>query len=236
MLPSDKKRMIDFLSRLTDGLASALGDHCEIVVHDFTDLSCSIVAIANGHITGRSIGDTIDVFGLQVLKRPPVDDFLNYRTTTKTGKTLRSSSIFLRDEKGEIFGSLCVNVDITGALASQEFLRSVLKIEEHGVEEQFEHTVDEVLDRLVQSAIASIGKSAAEMNRKEKIAVVEQLESKGAFLIRYSVDRVADLLAMSKFTIYNYLEEIKARHGAAEPSNGKGAVTQNGKGAAARRR
>jgi predicted transcriptional regulator YheO len=212
MLPTEKARIIEFLARLTTGLASAVGDHCEIVLHDFSDPGHSIVAIANGHITGRSVGDTLDVLGLQLLKKPPDGDLLNYRTISKDGKTLRSSSIFLRDEQGEIFGSLCINFDISAAMAGQDFLRSVIKFEATEVEERFEHSVDEVLDRLMHTAIASTGKTAAELNREEKIAVVEQLESKGAFLIRYSVNRVAEMLGMSKYTIYNYLDKIKERN------------------------
>jgi predicted transcriptional regulator YheO len=47
------------------------------------------------------------------------------------------------------------------------------------------------------------------MTREDKVAVVSYLESKGAFLIRYSVERVAELLGLTKYTIYNYLDEIK---------------------------
>jgi len=51
----------------------------------------------------------------------------------------------------------------------------------------------------------------SEMEREDKIAVISHLESKGTFLIRYSIDRVAQALNISKFTIYNYLEELKSR-------------------------
>jgi predicted transcriptional regulator YheO len=47
------------------------------------------------------------------------------------------------------------------------------------------------------------------MTREDKVAIVAYLETKGAFLIRYSVERVAELLGMTKYTIYNYLDEIR---------------------------
>ncbi len=59
------------------------------------------------------------------------------------------------------------------------------------------------------------------MTREEKISVIAQLESKGAFLIRYSVDRVAEHLRLSKYTIYNYLDEIKQRASGELTSSGK---------------
>jgi predicted transcriptional regulator YheO len=72
--------------------------------------------------------------------------------------------------------------------------------------------VDEVLEMLFQDAVRSTGKQISEFTREDKIAVISYLETKGAFLIRYSVDRVAELLSISKFTIYNYLDEVKATH------------------------
>lgn len=77
-------------------------------------------------------------------------------------------------------------------------------------------TVEEVLEALVQGPLAATGKPISDLTREEKIGVIAHLESKGAFLIRYSVDRVAELLNLSKYTIYNYLDEIKARRSRSE--------------------
>lgn len=38
------------------GLAETFGSNCEVVLHDFSDLQHSIIAIENGHVTGRSLG------------------------------------------------------------------------------------------------------------------------------------------------------------------------------------
>ena len=52
-------QQIDFLKRLAQGIALQFGSNCEVVVHDLQskDPAHTIVAIENGHITGRSIGD-----------------------------------------------------------------------------------------------------------------------------------------------------------------------------------
>lgn len=211
MLPTDKQRLFEFLNRLIKGLAAALGKNCEIVVHDFSDPERSIVAIANGHVTGRQVGDTLDALGFQLLQRPQVEDLLNYQSKMKDGRVLRSSSVFLRDESGDIFGAVCVNTDVTVPLKIDQWLKDVIQFDVADLDEKFEHSVDEVLDRLIQTAIRGIGKVPAEFTREDKIEVISQLEAKGTFLIRYSVDRVAELLHLSKYTIYGYLEEIKSR-------------------------
>ncbi len=211
MKASERSAIMEFLTRLTDGLGQALGPNCEIVLHDFNQPELSIVAIANGHVTGRAVGDTLDVLGFQLLRQRPTGDMLHYRTIAKNGKILRSSSIFLRDNDGDIFGAICVNSDISSLLNLHEWLKRELSSEEGLVEEHFEHSVEEVLDRLITAALDSTGKQANDLTREEKVSIVAQLEARGAFLIRYSVDRVAERLSLSKYTIYNYLEEIK-RH------------------------
>jgi predicted transcriptional regulator YheO len=190
-------------------------------VHDFNSPESSIIAIANGSLTGRKVGDTLDALGFQLLKNHPAADLLNYRTKTKEGKELRSSSVFLRDDKGQIFGALCVNVDISGLLKAQEWVQEALGSASTTIDERFERSVDEVLETLIQNAISSIGKNPPDMTREEKVAIVAYLEAKGAFLIRYSVERVAELLGMTKYTIYNYLDEIKKKQDIGEVETAK---------------
>lgn len=211
MKPAEKEYLLDFVSRLAGALGQTFGKFCEVVVHDFNSPESSIIAIANGSLTGRKVGDTLDALGFQLLKTHPASDLLNYRTKTKDGKELRSSSIFLRDEKGQIYGALCVNVDVSGLQKAQEWLQEALGSAVTTIDEKFEHSVDEVLETLIQNAIASVGKNIPDLTREDKVAIVAYLEAKGAFLIRYSVERVADLLGMTKYTIYNYLDEIRKK-------------------------
>jgi predicted transcriptional regulator YheO len=206
---TEKEYLLNFVSRLGDALGQTFGKNCEIVVHDFSSPESSIIAITNGSLTGRKVGDTLDALGFQLLKNHPPSDLLNYRTKTKDGKELRSSSIFLRDEKGQIFGSLCVNIDVSVLLEAQAWIEEALGSASTTIDERFEHSVDEVLETLIQNAISNVGKNSADMTRDDKVAIVAYLEAKGAFLIRYSVERVAELLGMTKYTIYNYLDEIR---------------------------
>ena len=221
MKPTDKECLLNFVSRLSEGLGQTFGKSCEIVVHDLGSPESSIVGIVNGGLTGRKVGDTLDALGFQLLKTPPASDLLNYRTKTKEGKELRSSSIFLRDENDEIFGAMCINLDISCLLKAQEWLQEALGAGSTMIDESFEHTVDEVLEKMIQNAIGSIGKSTSDLTREDKVTIVAYLETRGAFLIRYSVEHVAELLGMTKYTIYNYLDEIKKRHEGAELESSK---------------
>ena len=73
-------------------------------------------------------------------------------------------------------------------------------------EEVFASDVNSLLKHLISEAQKQIGKPVEEMNKEEKICFIHYLDEKGAFLITKSGEHVCELLGISKFTFYNYLE------------------------------
>jgi predicted transcriptional regulator YheO len=117
-----------------------------------------------------------------------------------------------------VIASLCLNRDISSLRLMKEWLDRTLDLtspeattSKPVVEEHFERSVEEVLNRLVDEAVLLTGKPIDRLQRDDKIEIIRHLESKGAFLVRYSMDMVAELLDMSKFTIYNYLQDKQTR-------------------------
>lgn len=51
-----------------------------------------------------------------------------------------------------------------------------------------------------------------ELKRKEKIKLIKFMDEKGVFLIKKSIDKVAEKLGISKITVYSYLDELKKIH------------------------
>ena len=77
--------MIQFLLRLTKALAAQFGPNCEVVIHDLqsNDPDSSIVAIENGHVSGRKVGDGPSHVVLEALNSSGVpEDRLSYLTAT----------------------------------------------------------------------------------------------------------------------------------------------------------
>ncbi len=212
MNPTDIENIFDVLQRLVAGVAQAIGTNCELVLHDFSSPGNSIRAIANGHITGRKVGDSLDVLGLQILKQTKSEDLINYETKSKNGKTLRSSTVFIRGAAGETLGSICVNYDITALLMLQEWLPHTPALQGSKPEEHFESTVDEILENMIRDSISQTGQDISALTREDKLQIIEHLEARGAFLIRYSVEHLAKILHISKYTIYNYLDQIKTKN------------------------
>lgn len=188
------------------------GNKCEVVLHDLTkDYNHSIVDIRNGNITNRTIGGCGSNLGLEVLRGTVVDgDRFNYITTTQDGKILRSSSIYLKDDNGNVMGSICINMDITETLQFEGYLRQFNQFESFSNEEEiFAPDVSNLLAHLIQKGQEQIGKPASDMSKNEKIEFIRFLDEKGAFLITKSGEQICELLGISKFTFYNYLESSR---------------------------
>jgi hypothetical protein len=61
------------------------------------------------------------------------------------------------------------------------------------------------LDRMIGTVEAELGAPLAELSREDKQRAVRLLDERGAFQLRKSVEEVADVLGVSRFTVYNYL-------------------------------
>lgn len=208
---------LETLSAIAKCIAKQFGPNCEVVLHDLTlPYDHTIVDIYNGHVTGRDIGGGGTNAGLQILRgTAQPDDQYGYINYTEDGRTLRSSSKYFKDEDGNVVGSLCINLDITGMLMGQAAMQMMTEPEGgERITEVFTSNVDDLLDLLLKDAVASTGKPLAMMNKEDKVAVVRYLDKKGAFLIKKSAEQVADFLGISRFTVYNYLNESQEGKGA----------------------
>ena len=212
---------LDILIQLAHGLAEHFGPQCEIAIHDVTrDLSNTIVSIENGQISGRAQGDAASNVVLEALHTPPEElkDQIGYLTRSSDGKALKSSSIYIRDRSGNLRYIFSVNYDISSLKAVDELIRGLITThpatDQSGKAEQkkqesaprIPHTVTELLDSLIEHALAEVGKPVVMMTKEDKIRVVRYLNDAGAFLITKSGNRIASVLGISKFTLYKYME------------------------------
>jgi predicted transcriptional regulator YheO len=200
---------------LVEGIANTFGKNCEVILHDIRNPQSSIIAIANGHVTGRSVGSPMSEYGLATLRRGQFDKpIVNYRKKTKDGKLLKSTSLFIKDEKGKLIGFLCINYDISELTIAKNIISEITNIVDDADfteddEESYGSTVNEMLSSIVNKTLESVGKPVAFISKEEKVSIVQMLDEKGVFLIKGAVDYVAKVLCVSRYTVYNYLDEIR---------------------------
>lgn len=64
------------------------------------------------------------------------------------------------------------------------------------------------LDRLIEGVESELGCRLAKMNREQKQKAIRLLDERGAFILRRAVEDVADAMAVSRITVYNYLNAL----------------------------
>ncbi|MBW4078617.1 MAG: hypothetical protein HIU84_08960 [Acidobacteria bacterium] len=223
---------LESLREIVPLLAQVIGPNCEVVLHDFSRLPKSIVAIG-GNLTHRKVGDTINPFALERIREGADHDMINYQVELGDGRILRSSTIFVRTSDGVAEGCLCVNLDVSDLMKMRSVIDALMVSAGDAVDaardtsmvptvhETFPNTVEEVMAEMVSQAIANVGVEPGLMHKRHKMEVVQFLEAHGLFLVRDAVDFVAQELRVTRYTIYNYLNEIKSKASPSGSANSK---------------
>ncbi|AIF44395.1 hypothetical protein X953_15515 [Virgibacillus sp. SK37] len=208
-LKNEKDIIFDQAIRTADILVKMFGAKCEVAVHDFSNLESSLIHLA-GTITGREIGSPITDLVLEQLRSENVTDFANYKTTSNKGLVMKSSTVFLRDSEDAVIGALCINIDISLLIQIGGEIKDFISFADDGQSKESFHTdVHDVIETMTNQALQKYHKAPALLDTEEKIEVVKELESKGAYLIKGATEYSASVLGVSKFTIYNYLQKIR---------------------------
>jgi predicted transcriptional regulator YheO len=215
--PSEQttEQVLATLATLVEPLSRTLPSDCEVVLHDLRRLPNSIVAIA-GDMTGRSVGGPATDLLLRKATTGTIDTTVGYETRLPDGRSLRSTTVVLRDATGTPVAALCINSDVMIWQAVKAIAESMLPAEasrqqdtqKPPEDEKFFQDIDELAQHLLAEAIEASGAPVDLMQKRHKIAVVNDLKDRGFFMLKESVEMAAAALQVTRFTIYNYLNEL----------------------------
>lgn len=214
---------------LVSFLESILGSNSEIVLHDFSDPSHSIVDIRNGHVSGRAIGGPATDLALKIVRQGSQDDspfISDYISHSATDKPLRSASLFIRDDAGNIVGMLCVNTDVSALerleSAAAELSSLLLKQDSPWREqarqsprntpvevERLADSSQELVSRSVARLAADRGLAADHLAQSDRIDIIRELDANGMFLLKGAVADVAKAMEISEPSVYRYLQKVR---------------------------
>lgn len=209
------QKEMDDLKQIAKAIAGQFGKDCEVVIHEISDKSAysSIVAIENGHVSGRKVGDGPSHVVLEQLGRGDdgAEDEVGYLTRTPDGKILKSTSVYIRDQAGKIAAILGINFDISMMQMTQSALGEFIcpQQTEHKEPERITLNVSDLLDDLIRQADELIGKPVALMTKDDKARAIRYLSNSGALMITKSGDKIAKHFGISKYTLYSYLDSSK---------------------------
>jgi len=210
------RELLSGVGVIAQGIASQFGEYCEVVVHSLENYENSIVALENGQVTGRSVGGPMTDFALNVLERCDQEEqgvYGVYYTGTETGKKLKSTTIVIRNLEGRTIGLLCINFEISAPFAKlmESLLPQVTGTQT--ISEHFPLTPNDLVETSFNEVLEEVNRKVGISPIQKNKLIVEELYKRGIFNIKNGIDIVSEKLGVSRYTVYNYIREIKAGHG-----------------------
>ncbi len=209
---SEDRIQLEGIAAVAEGIARQFGEYCEVVVHSLENYDNSIVAIENGQVTGRSIGGPMTDFALSVLERcdqEAEDVYGAYYTNTETGKQLKCTTIVIRNTQKKPIGMLCMNFDVSAPFARmmESLLPDVTGTQ--NVSEHFPLTAKDLVETSFNEVVDEVNRKTGISPTQKNKLIVEELYKRGIFHIKNGIDIVSEKLGVSRYTIYNYIREVK---------------------------
>ncbi|MFI6358821.1 transcriptional regulator [Streptomyces sp. NPDC050743] len=201
----------EHLIREAEKIAVALGRMfpglCEVVLHDLRDPEHAIRAIEN-NLSGRRVGDSATELGLARIEDPDYPSVIqNYPNQFPDGRPAKSTSIGIKNAAGEYIAALCLNLDVSVLSPVTLTLSNLVATDTKHREQPLETLRDRTARELRQAVEVHAAERAAtprSLSREEKKALVRQLQRDGYFDSRDAAQTIADLLGVSRATVYNY--------------------------------
>lgn len=187
---------------VAEAISLLLYPHGEVVLHDLRT-QC-ITAIYN-NFSKRKVGDESLLEEIAADQDFP-DVFPVYLKTNWDGRKIKSVTATLRDQKGKAIGLLCINLDLTKWDELHQFLEGWITHVSHPQPSLlFKDDWREKINLYVTDYLAKNGITLKSLSKDEKKALVLALHQEGAFKAKNAASYVADVLNLSRATIYNYL-------------------------------
>ena len=211
----DREEAFEFLDRTARGIAEMFGSTCETLVHDMGDPRHPILSIYNGHVSGRTVGSTMDILGTakELDRDALVTDFVNLYATTPSGQQIKSSTFHLIGEDFNL--ALGINFDYSSLVYANRILVDLMSAEAD-LQSAMWHGGEGQLTQIFEECLAAVGKPVNALAKRDRMKIIALLDQKNAFSFRKSVPFVAKRLQVSRYTVYKYLGELTGAAGGEE--------------------
>ncbi|MBC2576127.1 helix-turn-helix transcriptional regulator [Peptostreptococcus canis] len=197
-----------FLDTLAVIISEMFGSKCEVVISDLDNPDHSIISIYNGEVTGRKVGDPLTTRSEELIERSKGGYNINYKKANKRiKKEIKSSTIVINAYGKNI--SFCINYDCDDLTAVHVALKKFLSMGEQAYDEFDVFDNGQLVEQKFEIELEKINKSVVSMNKQDRLLLIKNLKKSGVFKIQKSVPYIAERLGVSRYTIYNYLNEIQ---------------------------
>jgi len=186
-----------------EAISRLLHPYAEVVVHDIKQNQ--IVAIYNP-FSKRRIGDPSLL--TQEEQMSTLQDCLGpYEKINWDGKKLKSVSSIIRDDNHKAVGMLCINLDVSKFKQFQELIADFIGSTQAQPEPLFNDDWQERINKYVHNYLSEHHLTLETLRKDEKKQLIEHLHQVGAFSGKNSAQYIAQVIKVSRATVYNYLAE-----------------------------
>ena len=220
---------LHYFTKFSEFIGRVLGPDYEVALHDIADCGGAIVALANGHISGRSIGEPVSdkLKGIIESRIYEDEDFVMHQYgLAPNGKIICSSSMFIKDVTGELIGVMCINFDDSryrelsqkvfnlchpDALVNTNFRFDETKVplKVSGDSSRFKTAPEGSAYDFILSTLKEHNMNPDNMSLKDKLDMIRLLDEKGVFHIKCAVKDAAEIFNCSQATMYRHISKIK---------------------------
>ena len=203
----NRDEAFEFLDRTAKGIAETFGSSCETLVHDMSISTHPILSIYNGHVSGRTVGSTMDILGndTQLNEDGLKTDFVNLYATTPTGQQIKSSTFHMIGEDYNL--ALGINFDYSSLIYANRILVDLMSADAD-LKSAMWHSGDNRLGEIFDECLTAVGKPIFALNKADRLKIIALLNQRDAFSFRKSVPFISQRLGVSRYTIYKYLSEL----------------------------
>ncbi len=204
------------LIKTARGIANTFGLYCGTVIYEVKDNNSIVVESSHNKVTGEAVGDAYEDF-LDKIENESMDrlkesfasarDVENIRVNMNNGKNLKHTMIHYIGEGYHY--ALAINFDNTVLLMAESALKDFNTTQEEDTSVDSEM---KMLEGIFDSCHLAMGKPIYMMDKKDRVELVRLLREKDAFTFHKSIPYVAAQLKVSRYTIYNYLDEIEKKN------------------------
>lgn len=198
-------------------LAQILGEDSQVVLFDTSDLDRSVLAVANGELGGRRVGDPMPAALRRLLDaedsagRGVVTNHDDVRTGVSTQ---RSQTYVIRDAERAIMGLLHITTDIRRFLQARDVLNAFIRADPLTPELDAPSDGTSRARRgdargAVNEHLAASALDPRLMSSADRAEFIATLERDGVFLLKGAVSEAAAALSVSEATIYRYLARLR---------------------------
>ncbi|MBB5401621.1 putative transcriptional regulator YheO [Paraburkholderia youngii] len=200
----EQQLLLEQIKQVAEGLALTFAPFTEVVVHDLLDPEHAVLAIHN-NLSGREVGQPATELGLARIMDPAYEQIIaNYPNQFSDGRQVKSTSIGIKDSKGDYIAALCMNVDLTLFHGFQNALSRFTAVEGStpARESLDPANADQIRARIDEFA-ARLASTPRSLRPEDRRSLLKELKAGGLLEVRRAMDTIAAHLGVSRATVYS---------------------------------